>query len=357
MDDRDRPLERCVPPAGGSGGDHRRLRRRPPRPSCPARRARRPGPAADGLATVVVTFDRHPATVVRPESAPLLLCDLDQKLELLERPGWTGPWWCPSTRSGPTRRPRSSCRGAGRAPRGAPGGGGRGLPLRPRAQGQRGAVEEMGDDGRVRGGRGVPPGGRVREARRRSSRSRRPGCAARSPPGRVEEAAALLGPAPPGPGRGGPRRSPGRRRAGFPDRQRRRARGASACRRRASTPAWYERPDGRHPWEAAISVGRRPTFYGSEATCWSRPYLLDFSGDLYGEEARVSFVSRLRDEMAFDTIRRALIEQMNRDVGVDPGEAGIPAELSRSCWRRGRFERSSWSLIAGRRAARPGARA
>src|ERR1700727_2811455 len=42
---------------------------------------------ARGLATVVVTFDRHPATVVRPESAPLLLCDLDQKLELLASAG------------------------------------------------------------------------------------------------------------------------------------------------------------------------------------------------------------------------------------------------------------------------------
>ena len=40
-----------------------------------------------GLTTTVVTFDRHPATVVRPESAPKLLCDLDQKLELLESAG------------------------------------------------------------------------------------------------------------------------------------------------------------------------------------------------------------------------------------------------------------------------------
>src|SRR6185503_12174534 len=39
------------------------------------------------LATAVVTFDRHPAMVVRPESAPLLLTDLDQKLELLEAAG------------------------------------------------------------------------------------------------------------------------------------------------------------------------------------------------------------------------------------------------------------------------------
>ncbi len=36
-----------------------------------------------GVANVVVTFDRHPATVIRPASAPLLLTDLEQKLELL----------------------------------------------------------------------------------------------------------------------------------------------------------------------------------------------------------------------------------------------------------------------------------
>jgi riboflavin kinase/FMN adenylyltransferase len=43
--------------------------------------------AERGLATAVVTFDRHPATVVRPESAPLVLTDLDQKLELLAETG------------------------------------------------------------------------------------------------------------------------------------------------------------------------------------------------------------------------------------------------------------------------------
>lgn len=37
--------------------------------------------------SVVVTFDRHPASIVRPESAPLLLTDLDQKLELLAATG------------------------------------------------------------------------------------------------------------------------------------------------------------------------------------------------------------------------------------------------------------------------------
>jgi riboflavin kinase / FMN adenylyltransferase len=40
-----------------------------------------------GLQSVVVTFDRHPAQVVHPESAPALLTDLDQKLELLAATG------------------------------------------------------------------------------------------------------------------------------------------------------------------------------------------------------------------------------------------------------------------------------
>ncbi|TRZ81570.1 MAG: bifunctional riboflavin kinase/FAD synthetase [Actinobacteria bacterium] len=37
--------------------------------------------------SVIVTFDRHPASIVRPESAPLLLTDIDQKLELLAATG------------------------------------------------------------------------------------------------------------------------------------------------------------------------------------------------------------------------------------------------------------------------------
>src|SRR3954471_8403286 len=46
------------------------------------------GEAAElGCASAVVTFDRHPAMVVRPESAPKLLTDLDQKLELLASTG------------------------------------------------------------------------------------------------------------------------------------------------------------------------------------------------------------------------------------------------------------------------------
>ncbi|MFV0306942.1 MAG: bifunctional riboflavin kinase/FAD synthetase [Desertimonas sp.] len=43
--------------------------------------------AAIGARSVVLTFDRHPATVVRPESAPALLTDAAQRLELLAATG------------------------------------------------------------------------------------------------------------------------------------------------------------------------------------------------------------------------------------------------------------------------------
>jgi len=43
--------------------------------------------SARRLSATVLTFDRHPAEVVRPQSAPCLLTQLDQKLELLAATG------------------------------------------------------------------------------------------------------------------------------------------------------------------------------------------------------------------------------------------------------------------------------
>ena len=40
-----------------------------------------------GARSAVVTFDRHPASVVRPESAPMLLTDLDQRLSRIKATG------------------------------------------------------------------------------------------------------------------------------------------------------------------------------------------------------------------------------------------------------------------------------
>ncbi|MBK7322760.1 MAG: FAD synthetase family protein [Candidatus Microthrix sp.] len=71
---------------GRCSGDHRRLRRCSPRPSGRDRPSRRCGKGR-GLASVVVTFEPHPARVLRPDSAPRLLCDTATKLELLAETG------------------------------------------------------------------------------------------------------------------------------------------------------------------------------------------------------------------------------------------------------------------------------
>ena len=65
-----------------------------------------------------------------------------------------------------------------------------------------------------------------------------------------------------------------------------------------------------HP--AAVNVGIRPTF-DSDLGVLIETYLIDFSGDLYGQTLRVAFVERLRPELAFDEVD-ALVEQMDRDV-------------------------------------------
>jgi riboflavin kinase/FMN adenylyltransferase len=67
--------------------------------------------------------------------------------------------------------------------------------------------------------------------------------------------------------------------------------------------------DGR---PAAVSVGVRPTFKTGRGEL-IEAYLLDFDGDLYGQELCLEFLERLRGERRFDTAE-ALVEQMHRDV-------------------------------------------
>ncbi|MDD9369929.1 MAG: riboflavin kinase, partial [Acidimicrobiales bacterium] len=74
---------------------------------------------------------------------------------------------------------------------------------------------------------------------------------------------------------------------------------------------WFERADGS-VHAAAISLGRRPTFYVEAHASLLEAHLLDFDGDLYGEHVKVRFVSWLRGEARFDSAE-ALIEQIARD--------------------------------------------
>lgn len=59
-----------------------------------------------------------------------------------------------------------------------------------------------------------------------------------------------------------------------------------------------------------ISAGYRPTVNGDSYKI--EAYLLDFSGDLYGEQVKVTFSTYLRDEIKYNNLDD-LIEQMKLD--------------------------------------------
>ncbi len=82
------------------------------------------------------------------------------------------------------------------------------------------------------------------------------------------------------------------------------------------------------------NVGTRPTFGERAGAVRLEVFIADFSGDLYGEAIRVSFVRRLRDEIAFIS-PLALATQIGEDVktarraltGIDRGNANSVGAL------------------------------
>ncbi|MEZ5167140.1 MAG: riboflavin kinase [Acidimicrobiales bacterium] len=98
----------------------------------------------------------------------------------------------------------------------------------------------------------------------------------------------------------------------FPDRQHPRLEGDGMAIRARSMPAGAPGPTAaRHP--CAINIGRRPTFYEHAEQSLLEAHLIDFEGDLYGEEVQVAFVEFLRSERKFDGIDQ-LAEQLKRDI-------------------------------------------
>lgn len=65
---------------------------------------------------------------------------------------------------------------------------------------------------------------------------------------------------------------------------------------------------------AAISLGRRPTFY-PEGFALCEAHVIDFEGDLYGQTVSVHFVERLRPQQRFDGPDE-LVGQLHRDVAA-----------------------------------------
>lgn len=64
-------------------------------------------------------------------------------------------------------------------------------------------------------------------------------------------------------------------------------------------------------FKAVANIGYSPTFDDQVFTV--EAHILDFDEDIYGEDIRVNFISRIRDEMKFSGID-ALVEQIRKDI-------------------------------------------
>jgi len=258
-----------------------------------------------GLASAVVTFDQHPARVVRPDTAPELLTDLDQKLELLADLGVDRTLVIPFDRERANETAEDfvsevlvSRLGARLVVVGEDFHFGHGR------KGNVTLLRELG------AGAGFDVEGITLSAADgdpvSSTRIRR-----LVADGDVAGAALLLGR--PHQVRGVVERGDGRGAAelGVPTAN-------VAVPPEIALPGLgiyagrYRRPDGSE-YRAAISVGKRPTFYESDPGTLVEAHLLDFDDDLYDEAAQVSFVERLREERRFESAED-LVTQMHRDI-------------------------------------------
>ena len=259
-----------------------------------------------GLPTALVTFDRHPAQVVRPETAPKLLTNLDQRLELLEATGLVDQ--AVVLTFDDDRRQESAEDFVTEVLRGC---------LRARlvvvgadfhfGNARRGNVALLERMGRDLGFDvvGIELVSNPGEVTYSSTLVRR-----RLADGDVRGAAEILGRVHEVRGTvvEGDRRG---RELGFPTANV--AVPEEICLPAAGIYAGtFTGSDGvERP--AALSLGRRPTFYTDQPYLLLEAYLLDFEGDLYGQTAAVGFVDRIRSEERFDSVD-ALVAAMHRDI-------------------------------------------
>ena len=68
-------------------------------------------------------------------------------------------------------------------------------------------------------------------------------------------------------------------------------------------------------WRGVLNLGWRPTLDQPAPSLHVEAHLLDFIGDLYGQELEITFVKKLRDEQKFPSLA-ALQEQIAHDVTV-----------------------------------------
>lgn len=254
-----------------------------------------------GLHSVLVTFDRHPLTVVRPEAAPGLLTTPDEKKEILSQSGLDYVAFLPFTRAlsqyGPEEFVDRVLRKRFRVAElviGYDHGFGRG---------RKGDIDLLRLLGRDLGfavdvvPAVVSGGSPVSSTRIRTALAE----------GAVERAALDLGrpysfrgPVVTGLGRG--------RDLGFPTANIKAPEGGKLLPRQG---IYAVRASLRTEIRSGLlHLGPRPTFAGSPPSI--ELYILDFDEDIYGERVRVDFLKRLRDVEPFATAGE-LVEQMKKD--------------------------------------------
>jgi riboflavin kinase / FMN adenylyltransferase len=295
-----------------------------------------------GAVATVVTFDKHPASVVRPESAPLLLTDLDQKLALLEACGVDLTLVVHFDAERAAERAEAfvgevlvGCLNAravivghdfhfGHNREGD-------VPLLQHMGAQMGfdvtGTRLLGTGRALTNGLAASGPGTSEPGTSGVPDSTGAGAAGGEPPagaepisstrirrliaeGDVAGAAALLGRWYELRGLVGHGEKRGRE-LGFPTANLEVSKEMQICADGVYA-GWYLRPDGtRH--QTAISIGRQPTFYESRPYSLVEAHLLDFQGDLYDEVGTVELVARLRGQERFASVE-ALIDQMSSDV-------------------------------------------
>ena len=66
-------------------------------------------------------------------------------------------------------------------------------------------------------------------------------------------------------------------------------------------------------YQAAINIGINPTFTPNKEIPNVEAHLLDFRREIYGEDVKLEFIARLRNELKFDSVDK-LLEQIWKDI-------------------------------------------
>ena len=70
---------------------------------------------------------------------------------------------------------------------------------------------------------------------------------------------------------------------------------------------------GAEKFMAATNIGFNPTFTPERQVPSLEAYILDFDRDIYGQEVKLEFFARLRDELKFNSVE-SLLEQIHDDI-------------------------------------------